>query len=72
MPRARIYVLSVAVLVAVIVGVSRVYLGVHWPSDVAAGWALGVAWASFSWLIVHVLQRRRARSLPLHQTEDER
>jgi hypothetical protein len=46
--------LSVAVLVAVMVGVSRVYLGVHWPSDVAAGWALGAAWASLSWLIVHV------------------
>jgi undecaprenyl-diphosphatase len=57
--RARIYVLSVAVLVAVMVGVSRVYLGVHWPSDVAAGWALGAAWASLSWLIVHVLRRRK-------------
>jgi undecaprenyl-diphosphatase len=58
--RARIYVLSVAVLVAVIVGVSRVYLGVHWPSDVAAGWALGAAWASFSWLIVHFLTRNKS------------
>lgn len=58
--RARAYVLSVAVLVAVVVGVSRVYLGVHWPSDVAAGWALGAAWASFSWLIMHFLRRRNA------------
>jgi len=60
--QARVYVLGVAVLVAVMVGVSRVYLGVHWPSDVAAGWALGAAWASFSWLVVHMLQRRKGRS----------
>ncbi|WP_417424599.1 phosphatase PAP2 family protein [Hoeflea sp.] len=57
--RARAYVLLVAIFVAVLVGVSRVYLGVHWPSDVAAGWALGAAWASFSWLIVHFLKRNR-------------
>lgn len=63
--RARAYVLGVAILVAVMVGVSRVYLGVHWPSDVAAGWALGAAWASFSWLIVHVLQRRTRRAAPV-------
>ena len=56
--RARAYVLSIAVLVAVVVGISRVYLGVHWPSDVVAGWALGAAWASFSWLIMHFLRRR--------------
>lgn len=60
--RARAYVLSVAVFVAVMVGVSRVYLGVHWPSDVAAGWALGAAWASFSWLIMHMLKLRNART----------
>ena len=59
--RARAYVITVAVLVAVMVGVSRVYLGVHWPSDVAAGWALGAAWASFSWLVVHMLQRHNGR-----------
>lgn len=61
--RARAYVLAVAMLVAVVVGVSRVYLGVHWPSDVAAGWALGAAWASFSWLVFHMLQRRKVRAL---------
>ncbi len=63
--RARAYVISVAVFVAIIVGVSRVYLGVHWPSDVAAGWALGAAWASFSWLILHFInQYNRRRNKP--------
>ncbi|UUP16406.1 phosphatase PAP2 family protein [Nitratireductor thuwali] len=57
--RVRAYVLAVAVFVALIVGLSRVYLGVHWPSDVAAGWALGAAWAAFSWLVMHVLRRWR-------------
>lgn len=61
--RARAYVLTIAVLVAVMVGVSRVYLGVHWPSDVAAGWALGSAWASFSWLVMHVLKRHAGRGV---------
>lgn len=59
---ARAYVLVVAVLVSLAVGVSRVYLGVHWPSDVAAGWALGVAWASLSWLAVTALRRWGGRS----------
>jgi undecaprenyl-diphosphatase len=55
----RIYVLSVAVLLTAAVGISRVYLGVHWPSDVAAGWALGVAWASLAWLVVTALRAWR-------------
>lgn len=61
--RVRLYVLFVAIFVSVMVGVTRVYLGVHWPSDVAAGWALGAAWASLSWLVVAALQysRRRVR-----------
>ncbi|WEX07948.1 phosphatase PAP2 family protein [Chelativorans sp. AA-79] len=64
--RVRLYVAGVAVFVSLIVGISRVYLGVHWPSDVAAGWALGAAWASLAWLVVAALQflrrRRTARS----------
>ena len=47
----RIYVLSVAILVTLLVGVSRVYLGVHWPSDVLAGWCAGFAWATLCWLV---------------------
>lgn len=55
----RVYVMAVAVLILGIVGVSRVYLGVHWPTDVLAGWALGVAWAAGSWLVVAALRRSR-------------
>lgn len=62
--RVRAYVISVAVLLSLAVGTSRIYLGVHWPSDVAAGWALGVGWASLSWLAVSGLRWLRARPQP--------
>jgi undecaprenyl-diphosphatase len=56
----RVYILALAVLVTLMVGVSRVYLGVHWPSDVLAGWCAGFAWAMLWWLAARLLQRRRA------------
>ncbi|WP_404925807.1 phosphatase PAP2 family protein [Mesorhizobium sp. ORM16] len=55
----KIYVLALAVLTTVLVGISRIYLGVHWPSDVLAGWCAGFAWAMLCWLAARVLQRRR-------------
>jgi undecaprenyl-diphosphatase len=56
--RMKTYLLSVAVILTVLVGVSRVYLGVHWPTDVAAGWAVGAAWALACSLVMRRLQRR--------------
>ena len=58
----KIYVLGVAVLLTLMVGVSRVYLGVHWPSDVLAGWCAGFAWAMLCWLVARRFFQRTGGS----------
>jgi undecaprenyl-diphosphatase len=59
LPRRRMkaHVLALAMLVTFLVGTSRVYLGVHYPTDVLAGWAAGLAWALACWLVARHLQR---------------
>ncbi len=57
--RLQLFFIGLAVSVAVLVGISRVYLGVHWPSDVVAGWTLGGGWALCCWLAATWLRQRR-------------
>jgi undecaprenyl-diphosphatase len=56
--RAKTYFLSVALVLAVIVGISRVYLGVHYPSDVLAGWAAGSLWSGLCAQVARWLQHQ--------------
>ena len=54
----QLYVLGLSALLALAVGVSRIYLGVHWPTDVLGGWAAGTGWALMCWAISSHLRSR--------------
>lgn len=56
--RVKLYLLASAAILTLIVGISRIYLGVHWPTDVLAGWAVGAGWALLCWLAMVWLQGR--------------
>ncbi len=58
----RGYLIAVALGIVIAVGISRVYLGVHWPTDVLAGWAAGGTWALLVWAGVRLHTARRDRA----------
>ena len=66
--RIRIFFVVTALALTVLVGVSRVYLGVHYPTDVLAGWCLGAAWALACWIVMARLQAEGQVSPPSTST----
>jgi undecaprenyl-diphosphatase len=61
----KVFVLVVALLLTFLVGASRVYLRVHYPTDVLAGWSVGLVWAMLCWLVARYLQRRHLVEPPV-------
>jgi undecaprenyl-diphosphatase len=58
--RIKIYILTCAVVLTGVIGVTRVFLGVHYPTDVLAGWCAGISWALLCSLVARYLQSRGA------------
>ena len=61
--RVKTYIHVTAILLALMIGVSRVYLGVHWPTDVLAGWCVGAAWSIVCVTLANWLTRDRGTTL---------
>jgi len=62
--RQRRAIWTVAGVLVALIGVSRVWLGVHWPSDVVAGWLIGAGWASLLAVLLKPVQARAATPPP--------
>jgi undecaprenyl-diphosphatase len=67
------YCIGVAMLTTMLVGMSRLYLGVHYPTDVLAGWLVGLSWALICWLVERAVERRyglKQERVEAKKTED--
>jgi undecaprenyl-diphosphatase len=57
--KVALYCIGWAVLLTILIGISRIYLGVHYPTDVLGGWCIGAAWALGCWLLMTELAHHR-------------
>ena len=56
--KTRVFLITSALIISFIVGLSRIYLGVHYPSDVLAGWMIGLFWALLCWFIASIIEKK--------------
>ncbi|MEO6052448.1 MAG: phosphatase PAP2 family protein [Chthoniobacterales bacterium] len=56
--RSKIYIIAAAILITLLVGITRVFIGVHYPTDVLAGWSAGTVWALMVWQLASRLQKQ--------------
>ncbi|MEN0037837.1 MAG: phosphatase PAP2 family protein [Cellvibrio sp.] len=67
----KAYILMICVTITLLVGLSRIYLGVHWPTDVLAGWTAGAGWALGCWLLARWLQLHKKIETAATPTDDK-
>lgn len=67
--RSRIFVIGVAALLVLTIGFTRLYLGVHYPTDVLGGWTVGATWALAMGLIATRLQEDRKMEQPVENPD---
>jgi undecaprenyl-diphosphatase len=68
---AKYYCIAIAMLLTFLVGSSRVFLGVHYPTDVVAGWLIGLSWALLCWVVERTLERRAGLKREKEQVEKQ-
>jgi undecaprenyl-diphosphatase len=61
--RVKAFILSIALITTFLVGMSRIYLGVHWPTDVLGGWTAGAGWAILCWMLAGKFYKEKGQEV---------